>query len=133
MTTMLHLLAFALSPKYYSPELLSVTSRVAPYRDVEVAQGYKAAIRRLFTDRDQRDRVRAEFMAFACSGSVAQNLDALRDKYRVDGHSWWYFHGQEYMHLQPLAIKFLSQISFIVKLFYLLNLSFIFCNFNFNL
>jgi hypothetical protein len=53
MPTQLHLFVFALNAKYYSAQLLSITTRVAPYRDVEVAQGYKAALCRLFTNHDK--------------------------------------------------------------------------------
>jgi len=112
MTTPLHLLAFALSPKYYSTQLLSVGTRVAPYRDVEVSRGYKAAFRRLFVDPDIREAVRAEFIHFV--SSMNMDVDALADKYKVDAHMWWYFHGQSFIHLQPLTIKILAQVSFII-------------------
>ena len=49
MTTPLHLLAFALSPSFYSQSVLKgSTTRVPPYRDPEVAQGYKAALHNSF-------------------------------------------------------------------------------------
>lgn len=91
MTTLLHLLVFALSPKYYSVKLHFVSTRIAPYRDVEVSQGYKVALRRLFIDLDMWDAVRIEFMDFVCSNDF--NIDALYEKFKVDAHSWWYFHG----------------------------------------
>ena len=48
MTTPLHLLAFALSPRFYSQVVLKESSTgVAPYKGPEVAQVYKAALRRL--------------------------------------------------------------------------------------
>lgn len=50
MTTPLHLLSYALSPRYYSGDILSILGRVAPYRDLEVAIGYKKAFGRLFSD-----------------------------------------------------------------------------------
>lgn len=37
MTTPLHLLAFALTPKFYSDEILAMPSRVPPYKDAEVS------------------------------------------------------------------------------------------------
>ena len=44
MTTPLHLLAFALTPRFYSQDVLKGNStRVAPYRDPKVSEGYKAA------------------------------------------------------------------------------------------
>ena len=45
MTTLLHLLAFALSPRFYSQLVVKgSTTRVASYRDLEVAQGYKTTL-----------------------------------------------------------------------------------------
>ena len=45
MTTPLHLLAFVLTPRFFSQDVLKGNStRVAPYRDLEVAHGYKAAL-----------------------------------------------------------------------------------------
>lgn len=106
MTTPLHLLAFALSPKYYSQELLTGT-RVAPYRDPEVAQGYKATLCKLF-HQDLWPAVRAEFMSFSSANDCG--LEALWDKSRSPAHSWWYFHGEAYQQLQPTTIKILSQV-----------------------
>ena len=41
MTTPLHLLAFALSPKFYSQSVLKgSTTRIAPYKDPKIVQGY---------------------------------------------------------------------------------------------
>ncbi|XP_057820983.2 uncharacterized protein LOC131033730 [Cryptomeria japonica] len=109
MTIPLHLLAFALSPKYYSWEVLNKSStRVAPYRDHEVAIGYKAALRRLFLD-SLRVVVRAEVMSFTSTDDCG--IEALEDKANVDAHKWWYFHGEIYENLQPIAIKVLSQVA----------------------
>ena len=41
MTTPLHLLAYALHPKYYHCKILSLPGRTAPNKDSEVVQGYK--------------------------------------------------------------------------------------------
>ena len=108
MTTPLHLLAYALSPWYYSSEILSIPGRVAPYRDPEVATGYKKAFSRLFSDPEVASNVRREFASFV-SGKNA-DLDAINDQSRMDAIGWWYLHGQGYMYLQPLAIKILSQV-----------------------
>ncbi|XP_057865649.2 uncharacterized protein LOC131073259 isoform X2 [Cryptomeria japonica] len=109
MTTRLHLLAFALSPKYYSREVLNKSStRVAPYRDHEVAIGYKAALRRLFPD-SLRAVVRAEVMSFTSTDDCG--IEALEDKANVDAHKWWYYHGEIYQNLQPIAVKVLSQVA----------------------
>ena len=78
MTTPLHLLAFALTPKYYSAEILSLPRRVPPYRDVEVSEGYKAAFSRIFPDPEVEDMVRGEFVNFISSRD--HSISALRDK-----------------------------------------------------
>lgn len=64
MTIPLHLLAFALSLKFYSQSVLrGSTIGVAPYKDLEVAQGYKAALRRLFPEHLQ-PAVGSKLMSF---------------------------------------------------------------------
>lgn len=108
MTTPLHLLAYALSPRYYSSEILDIPGRVPPYRDPEVAVGYKRALNRLFSDPDVASNVRREFVDFV-SGKFAEP-DAINDQSRLDAIGWWYLHGERYMYLQPLAIKILSQV-----------------------
>ena len=103
MTTPLHLLAYALSPRYYSSEMISIPVRVAPYRDPEVSTGYKRAFSRLFSDPNVASNVRREFVDFVSSKNV--DIDAINDQSRMDAIGWWYLHGQSYMYLQPLAIK----------------------------
>ena len=50
MTTSLHLLAYALHPKYYHCKILSLPGRTAPNKDSEVVQGYKTALRKIYRD-----------------------------------------------------------------------------------
>lgn len=111
MTTPLHLLAYALTPKYYSNQFLDKPGRIPPWRDLEVSDGYKAAFLRLYPDDDLRDVVTNEFIEFANGNGLS--VDALRHRSKKDAHSWWYFHGTCFQHLQPLAIKVLSQVSLI--------------------
>ncbi|XP_057859814.2 uncharacterized protein LOC131068603 [Cryptomeria japonica] len=109
MTTPLHLLAYALTPKYYSNQFLDKPRRIPPWRDLEVSDGYKAAFLRLYLDDDLRDVVTSEFIEFANGNGLS--VDALRHRSKKDAHSWWYFHGTCFQHLQPLAINFLSQVA----------------------
>lgn len=111
MTTPLHLLAYALTPKYYSNQFLDKPGRIPPWRDLEVSDGYKAAFLRLYPDDDLRDIVTNEFIEFANGNGLS--VDALRHRSKKDAHSWWYFHGACFQHLQPLAVKVLSQVSLI--------------------
>lgn len=112
MTTPLHLLAFALTPKYYSDEILALPSRVQPYSDLEVGMGCRKALSRLFPDQETEYIVRAEFVDFVAGEN--QSIGASIDKYRMDAHSWWYVNGFTTPHLQALAIKVLSQVSYLV-------------------
>ena len=50
MTTPLHLLAYVVSPRYYSAEILAILGSMSLYKDHEVASGYKKAFGRLFSD-----------------------------------------------------------------------------------
>jgi hypothetical protein len=109
MTTPLHLLAFALSPKYYSDEILALPTRVPPYRDAEVGEGFRKAIAKLFPNIEMEDAVTSEFADFV--SSTGHSPAAIRDKYRKDAHSWWYLNGHKSPNLQILAIKVLSQVS----------------------
>ena len=114
MTTPLHLLAFALTPKFYSDEILAMPSRVPPYRDAEVSEGCRKALTKLFPDREMENIVTSEFADFVASNG--QSASALRDKYTKDAHAWWYLNGHTSPHLQTLAIKLLSQVSFSISI-----------------
>jgi hypothetical protein len=50
MTTPLHILAYALHPKYYHSKILSLPSKMALNKDSEVVQGYKIALRKVYRD-----------------------------------------------------------------------------------
>lgn len=82
MTILLDILAFALSPKYYSVEILFMLTRIAPYRDVED----KLALSRLLIDLYMWDVVRIELMDIVCSKDFS--IDALCDKSKVDAQSF---------------------------------------------
>ncbi|XP_057854505.1 uncharacterized protein LOC131064392 [Cryptomeria japonica] len=109
MTTPLHLLAFALTPKFYSAEMLATPRRVPPYRDAEVASGYRAAFKKTYQDEETRNIFMREFGQFVS----AKNHDvvALNARYGMDANEWWYVHGQGSVYLQPLAIKLNSQVA----------------------
>ena len=86
MTTPLHLLAFALSPRYYSGEILYIPSRVAPYKDPELATGYKKAFSRLFSDPEVALNVRRVFAEFVLGKNA--DPDAINDQSRMDGGTY---------------------------------------------
>ena len=86
MTSPLHLLAFSLSPKYYSEEVLALPTRVPPYCDAEVGEGFRKAIAKLFPNIDMEDAVTSEFVEFV--SSIGHSHAIICDKYRKDAHSW---------------------------------------------
>ena len=63
MTTPLHLLAYALHPKYY----LSLLGRTSPHKDSKVVQGYKTTLRKIYRDVGIAMEVREEFGGFVQS------------------------------------------------------------------
>lgn len=96
-------------PRYYSADVLRLPGRVPPFRDAEVADGYKRALAKIFQDPEIGAIVRSEFAAFN-SGEDFHPI-AIADQSRMGAIKWWYLHGQAFMYLQPLAIKVLSQVS----------------------
>lgn len=64
MTTPLHLLAYALHPKYYHYKNLSLPRRTARNKDYEVVHGYKTTLRKLYKDTGIAMEVHEEFGAF---------------------------------------------------------------------
>ena len=111
MTNPLHLLAYVLSPRYYSEEVLSMPGRVAPFADEEVAEGCHKALTSLFPLEEMHEKVREEFRLLA--SGLRHSPFALKDQNRLGAITWWYMYGQPFRHLQPLAIKVLSQVSFL--------------------
>ena len=77
MTTSLHLLAYAVNPKYYSAELLNDPERTAPNNDPEVSQGFKKAFRNLFVDPDIAVQIREEFAHFVGSEGLGASIHPL--------------------------------------------------------
>ena len=75
MTTSLHLLAYAMNPKYYSAELLNDPERTLPNNNPEVSQGYKKALRKLFVDPDIAYMIHEEFSHFVGSERLGEGND----------------------------------------------------------
>jgi len=111
MTTPLHLLAYALHPKYYHSKILSLPGRTAPNRDSEVVQGYKTALRKIYRDMGTAMEVHAEFGAFVQSTGGFSDPTAMNDRGHIDPITWWGFHGGESIHISTLATRLLSQVA----------------------
>eukprot|EP01018_Ginkgo_biloba_P039642 Gb_35452 [translate_table: standard] len=107
MTTPLHTLAYALNPKFYHEDILSIPGRKAPNKDKEVSDGYKKAFRKLYSDAKIACDVRMEFSEFAFSQNSYGN-DALIDRKAMPSVSWWNYHGGSAKHLQTLVVRILS-------------------------
>eukprot|EP00253_Pinus_taeda_P014349 PITA_14349 len=110
MTTPLHLLAYAVSPKYYTAELLSDPEKTAPSKDPEVSQGFKKAFRKLYVDPKIGLPVRAEFSHFVGPEGWDSNIDCMRDKRAMSTIEWRNYYGGELPHIQKLTIRILSSI-----------------------
>eukprot|EP00253_Pinus_taeda_P004499 PITA_04499 len=111
MTTPLHLLAYALHPKYYHSKVLSLPGRTTPNKDSEVVQGYKIALRKIYRDMGVAMEVRQKFGGFVQSTSSFSDLVAMDDRGHLDPITWWGFHGGDNIHLSTLATKLLSQVA----------------------
>jgi hypothetical protein len=111
MTTPLHLLAYALHPKYYHSKVLSLPGRTAPNKDSEVVQGYKTALRKIYRDVGMALEVREEFGAFVQSTGNFSDPLAMDDRGHMDPITWWGYHGGDSIHLSTLATRLLSQVA----------------------
>ena len=111
MTTPLHLLAYALHPKYYHSKILSLPGRTAPNKDSEVVQGYKTALRKIYRDVGIAMEVHAEFGAFVQSTGNFSDPLAMDDRGHMDPITWWGYHGGDNIHLSTLATRLLSQVA----------------------
>eukprot|EP01018_Ginkgo_biloba_P030780 Gb_34348 [translate_table: standard] len=108
MNTPLHTLAYALKPRFYHEDILSIPGRKAPNKGKEVLDGYKKAFRKLYPNAKITCDVRMEFSEFAYSQNSYGDIDALIDKKAMPSVSWWNYHGGSDKHLQTLAIRILS-------------------------
>eukprot|EP01018_Ginkgo_biloba_P021896 Gb_29357 [translate_table: standard] len=80
MTTPLHTLAYALNPRFYHEDILSIPRRKAPNKDKEVSDGYKIDFRKLYPNAKVTCDVRMEFSEFEFSQNSYGNIHALIDK-----------------------------------------------------
>ena len=108
MTTAVHLLAYALHPKYYHSKILSFPGRTAPNKDSEVVQGYKTTLRKKYRDVENALEVREEFGGYVQSTGNFSDPLAMNDRGHFDPITWWGFHGGDSIHLSNLATKLLS-------------------------
>jgi hypothetical protein len=111
MITPLHLLAYALHPKYYHSKILSLPGRTMPNKDSEVVQGYKTTLRKIYRDVGIAMEVREEFGAFVQSTGNFSDPLAMDDWGHMDPITWWGFHGGDSLQLSTLATILLSQVA----------------------
>eukprot|EP01018_Ginkgo_biloba_P000517 Gb_14512 [translate_table: standard] len=67
MTTPLHTLAFALNPRFYHEDILSILGRKALNKDKEVSDGYKKDFRKLYPNAKVACDIKMGFSEFAFS------------------------------------------------------------------
>ncbi|KAH9328211.1 hypothetical protein KI387_000319, partial [Taxus chinensis] len=80
-----------------------------PYDDQEVANGTRAAFRRLILDPPISSTVRNEIGMFASREGSMGEVEALCDKATLTPIKWWIVYGHNVKFKQPIAIKLLSQ------------------------
>eukprot|EP01018_Ginkgo_biloba_P032697 Gb_28316 [translate_table: standard] len=78
MTTSLHTLAYAMNPRFYHEDILSILGKKAPNRDKEVSNGYKKTFKKLYLDTKVACDVRMEF-------KIRMKLSAHYEEKQVDG------------------------------------------------
>jgi hypothetical protein len=111
MTTPLHLLAYALHPKYYHSKVFSLPGRTTLNKDSELVQGYKTTLRKIYRDVGMAMEVREEFGAFIQSTGNFLDPLAMDDRGHMDPITWWGFPGGDNIHLSTLATRLLSQVA----------------------
>eukprot|EP00253_Pinus_taeda_P004460 PITA_04460 len=89
MTTPLHLLAYALHPKYYHSKVLSLPGRTTPNKDFEVVQGYKTTLRKIYRDMGVAMEVCQEFGGFVQSTGSFSDPVAMDNRGHLDPITWW--------------------------------------------
>ncbi|KAH6781453.1 hypothetical protein C2S51_006746 [Perilla frutescens var. frutescens] len=110
--TSLHCLAHSLNPRYYSKRWLDLCpSRVAPHRDLEVAEERSKCFKKYFPIMAERRIVTQEFANFSSMAGHFADSDSIDERYDMDPKSWWVIYGTSAPKLQALALKILNQPS----------------------
>eukprot|EP01018_Ginkgo_biloba_P022884 Gb_03803 [translate_table: standard] len=110
MITPLHTLAYALNPRFYHEDILSIPIGQAPSENKEVSEGYKKAFKKLYLDAKVRCDVRIEFSEFSFSQNSYGDIDALQDKKAMSPVNWWNYYGSNSKH-QIFVVRILSQVA----------------------
>ncbi|KAH6780496.1 hypothetical protein C2S52_011733 [Perilla frutescens var. hirtella] len=111
-STSLHCLAHSLNPRYYSKRWLDLCpSRVAPHRDLEVAEERSKCFKKYFPIMAERRIVTQEFANFSSMSGHFADSDSIEERYDMDPKSWWVIYGTSTPKLQALALKILNQPS----------------------
>ncbi|KAG5544627.1 hypothetical protein RHGRI_017158 [Rhododendron griersonianum] len=110
--TLLHCLAHAPNPRYYSETWLQEDpKRVPPHKDEEVTNERKKCLKRYLNDSMERTKANMEYAKFSTKEGSFSDVDSIEDRYNMDPHSWWVIHGASAPILQTLALKILTQPS----------------------
>ncbi|XP_058210011.1 uncharacterized protein LOC131322634 [Rhododendron vialii] len=110
--TLLHCLAHALNPRYYSEKWLQQDpKRVPPHKDEEATNERKKCLKRYFDDSIMRTKANMEYVKFSTKDGPFADIDSIEAMWTVDPHSWWIIHGASAPTLQTIALKVLIQPS----------------------
>jgi hypothetical protein len=114
MTIPLHCLAFALSPRFYDRNYLSVLApggerRKPPNKDKEVVAGVFEAFKRILESKEEDTMFREQFAKFHMKKGLFAMEAAQIDAVTMDAIDWWSSYGSETPELAEVAIRVLSQ------------------------
>ena len=79
--------------------------------DLEISNGRKIALRRIFQDTTSLAEVEEGFIEFSTGSGRFGGYDVLQDRGVKKPHGWWATHGAACPLLQQLAMRILSQVT----------------------
>lgn len=97
----LHCLAYILVPKYYTHSWLMKpapggVSRKKPNFDIEVQDGYLAAIDKMISSPQEAATIRQQISDFVSNGGVFARPQAVEDTARLSAKQWWVYTVEEH-------------------------------------
>jgi hypothetical protein len=115
MNVPLHVLAYVLTPKYYSPSQLAQPVpqggvRRKPHTNPEVQNGYMLALDKLVPEEEECAQVRRELSKYISEHGVFGNLHTTKNRDSLSFIEWWNMYDSFTTYLHKLAMKVLSQV-----------------------
>ncbi|CAL1355405.1 unnamed protein product [Linum trigynum] len=114
MNVPLHLLAYVLTPFYYSKKWLMSSSptgdkRAKPHADPEIQKIYLDVVDRIIGNSVEATRARVQLSDFVSNTGIFARPQAICDRDVLPAVQWWNLHGAAAPELYSLAVRVLSQ------------------------